>query len=84
MQYDDLCIVSEDCASSDLGAMIKSIELWKEYLATPGKLTRIVHQTLSAVAYMHRLGIVHRDLKPPNIIFFPKTCDIKICDFGKP
>ena len=81
MQYDDLCVVSE-VQKTDLSFMIKSVELWQD-LATPTKLTRIAHQILSAVAYMHRLGILHRDIKPPNILIDPKSCDIVICDFGR-
>ena len=82
MQDDDtLCVVSE-IQRTDLSVIVKCIELWKDMATTPTKLTRIAHQMLSAVAYMHRLGILHRDIKPPNILIDPRTCDIKICDFG--
>ena len=46
-----------------------------------------MHQTLSAIKYMHECGIVHRDLKPDNILVDKDemTGDfkgIKIIDFG--
>jgi calcium/calmodulin-dependent protein kinase I len=44
----------------------------------------IVHQILSAVAYLHRHDIVHRDLKPENILTSgdAEKIVVKIADFG--
>ncbi len=48
----------------------------------PGR--KIVHMTLSGVAYLHNLGITHRDLKLENLLFRESGDDSKILisDFG--
>lgn len=42
----------------------------------------IMAQVLSGLAYMHERNISHRDMKPENIIFNPRTGQVKIIDFG--
>lgn len=43
----------------------------------------IMHQILSAIAYMHDRGITHRDLKPENLLLANETgWTVKVCDFG--
>lgn len=43
----------------------------------------LMHQILSAIAYMHDRGITHRDLKPENLLLATETgWTVKVCDFG--
>lgn len=46
------------------------------------KSSSIVSQTISAVSYCHSKGVDHRDIKDENMLFNPKTNDIKLIDFG--
>ncbi len=39
-------------------------------------------QIVKAVKYCHDLHVVHRDLKPENVVFFEKTGQVKLTDFG--
>ena len=39
-------------------------------------------QIVRAVKYCHDLHVVHRDLKPENVVFFEKTGQVKLTDFG--
>jgi calcium-dependent protein kinase len=44
-----------------------------------------MHQILSGVNYLHKMGIIHRDLKPENILVEDSDKDyisLKIIDFG--
>ena len=47
-------------------------------------LPMILHQTMSALCYLHKYNIAHRDVKPDNILFQIKDgkCHIRLCDFG--
>lgn len=42
---------------------------------------KFLHQILSGVEYLHKLGICHRDLKPENLLMDDFN-NIKIVDFG--
>jgi 5'-AMP-activated protein kinase, catalytic alpha subunit len=42
---------------------------------------KFLHQILSGVDYLHKLGICHRDLKPENLLMDDFN-NIKIVDFG--
>ena len=42
--------------------------------------TRLLHQMLLALVYLHRRGIVHRDLKPGNVLVTGDA--VKVLDFG--
>lgn len=42
---------------------------------------RFMHQIVSGIEYLHKLGICHRDLKPENLLMDDYN-NIKIVDFG--
>ena len=42
---------------------------------------RFMHQIISGIEYLHKLGICHRDLKPENLLMDDYN-NIKIVDFG--
>jgi SNF-related kinase len=43
---------------------------------------RYFRQIVRALKYCHDLCVVHRDLKPENVVFFRKTGQVKLTDFG--
>lgn len=48
----------------------------------PSDVSVIVKQIASAVQAAHDQNIVHRDLKPDNVMYDPKTRQVKLLDFG--
>ncbi|XP_054549669.1 eukaryotic translation initiation factor 2-alpha kinase 1 isoform X2 [Talpa occidentalis] len=44
--------------------------------------TKIFHELVEGVFYIHNMGIVHRDLKPRNIFLHGPDQQVKIGDFG--
>jgi 5'-AMP-activated protein kinase catalytic alpha subunit len=42
---------------------------------------KFLHQIISGIEYLHKLGICHRDLKPENLLMDDYN-NIKIVDFG--
>lgn len=47
----------------------------------PAQTWHVARSVLMALEAVHRRGVVHRDLKPANI-FFGKSGDVKLGDFG--
>ena len=41
-----------------------------------------LYQLLRSLAYIHSVGICHRDIKPQNLLLYPATGVLKLCDFG--
>ncbi|VAW62833.1 Serine/threonine protein kinase PrkC, regulator of stationary phase [hydrothermal vent metagenome] len=46
------------------------------------EIYRIIQVVASTLNYAHSQNIVHRDIKPGNIMYNPKSRQIKITDFG--
>lgn len=46
------------------------------------KAQNYFRQIVNAVKYCHDLHVVHRDLKPENVVFFERTGQVKLTDFG--
>jgi calcium-dependent protein kinase len=68
-------IVMEFVTGGELFDKIIEVHHFNEKMAS-----KIFHQLLSAVNYLHKNNIVHRDLKPENILFDGEN--IKLIDFG--
>jgi SNF-related kinase len=43
---------------------------------------RYFRQIVRALKHCHDLCVVHRDLKPENVVFFKRTGQVKLTDFG--
>jgi len=80
---DELMLVMELCCGGELFERIAE----RAYAGTgysEGLAATILHQVLSAVAFMHSHNICHCDLKPSNILFDTKSqnAQVKVIDFG--
>ncbi len=75
--YDNtLAIVLEDFGS-------QSLDLWlKSRVFTILEFLQIAIQIAEALAGIHGANIIHKDINPSNILFNPKTRQVKIIDFG--
>jgi len=62
------------------GRLLRNI-LSEQQKLSPERATRITHEILEALEYIHRQGVVHRDLKPENIMV-DENDKIKLIDFG--
>jgi len=51
---------------------------------TEAKASKVVHQVLLALEYLHSVNVVHRDLKPENLLYSDRTpnASVKVADFG--
>lgn len=61
-------------------AMPKGSDLKKAYMSGKISIEQIISDTLSAIAYLNKLGIAHCDIKPANMIFHENCA--KIIDLG--
>ena len=57
------------------------------YVNTHGSIStrdssRVIQQLVGVVSHLHHLGVDHRDIKDENILYHPKTKQIKLIDFG--
>jgi serine/threonine-protein kinase len=73
---DDYYMVMEFVAGQPLESLIRSAGR-----LDPANVSRIMGQTLDALAHAHSMGVLHRDIKPANILV---TGDgrAKVTDFG--
>ncbi|XP_075480558.1 mitogen-activated protein kinase kinase 9-like [Primulina tabacum] len=72
----DIAICMEYIDMGTLEALAKNGESLSEQL-----ISKICHQVLSGLEYLHSHKIIHRDLKPSNILIDSKM-EVKISDFG--
>jgi calcium-dependent protein kinase len=73
-------LVLENCTGGELFNYIVQKKRLSEREAS-----KIFHQLLTSIYYLHQQGIVHRDLKPENLLFASEPSEgspIKLCDFG--
>ncbi|XP_050430670.1 glycogen synthase kinase-3 alpha-like [Adelges cooleyi] len=40
------------------------------------------YQLFRALGHVHAMGLCHRDVKPRNLLVYPETGALKLCDFG--
>lgn len=64
------------------GGTCEELLFAKDLVLDEAQVARLVHQALTALAYLHSRGIVHRDLKPENMMCGQGAPDCKIIDFG--
>ncbi|XP_052829748.1 serine/threonine-protein kinase DCLK2 isoform X3 [Octopus bimaculoides] len=77
---DQLFLVMELVKGGDLFELITTATKYTERTAS-----RMTHNLLSALAYLHAAGIVHRDVKPENLLVCEMndgTKALKLGDFG--
>jgi PAS domain S-box-containing protein len=61
----------------------QSLDIWlKSRLFTVLEFLQIGIQIAEALAGIHNENIIHKDINPSNILFNPKTGQVKIIDFG--
>ncbi|KAH8739944.1 NIMA-related kinase 5 [Cryptosporidium ryanae] len=81
--HDDiyLVIIMEYCNNGDIGKVIESCILRKEYLSEE-IILKWSSQLIAGIYYLHsECKIIHRDIKPSNI-FIRDNGDVVIGDFG--
>jgi len=89
-RQDQLNIVFEFCERNLLQEMRQREQEHKPF--TEAEVKAIMHQALSAIAYMHRNGFMHRDIKPENFLIKEQPGQVsantfegkllKLADFG--
>ena len=59
-------------------------KLNEKLLISEKKVSRIIRQVLTGIAYCHAIKIIHRDIKPENIMFEDNSVNsyAKLVDFG--
>jgi serine/threonine protein kinase len=48
----------------------------------PIKDNKVLSETASALAYLHRVEVCHGDLKSENVLMLAENDMVKVCDFG--
>jgi tetratricopeptide (TPR) repeat protein len=48
----------------------------------PWEIVKVIHQTYSALAYIHSRSVIHLDIKPDNLICDPDEVTVRLIDFG--
>ncbi|KAI5626809.1 Pim proto-oncogene, serine/threonine kinase, related 51 [Silurus asotus] len=46
------------------------------------EIRRVMKQIVLAACHCRERGVLHRDIKSENILFNPRTCEVKLIDFG--
>ncbi|NCS01078.1 MAG: AAA family ATPase [Microcystis aeruginosa G13-11] len=71
-----LVILFEDCGGQSLKLLVSQSKLsLEEFLMIAIKITE-------GLAAIHKANIIHKDINPSNIVYNPKTGQLKIIDFG--
>jgi len=72
-------IITDVCHGKELFECVKSGFVFDE-----DKVSKLMHEMLSAVNYLHQNGVVHRDIKLENFIFADSSHDSRLIliDFG--
>jgi predicted ATPase/class 3 adenylate cyclase/tRNA A-37 threonylcarbamoyl transferase component Bud32 len=75
-----LVIVLEDFGASSLKQLIQKENSHETLSLT--EFLKIAIQTAKILGQIHSSNVIHKDINPTNIVFNPKTGQIKIIDFG--
>jgi diguanylate cyclase (GGDEF)-like protein len=76
-----LMLVSEDIGGQTLKKTFFEAPLSPDEINIEDSLV-IAIKIAKALSYIHQHGIIHKDISPDNIVFNPKTEQVKIIDFG--
>lgn len=80
-------LVMEACRGGDLQEYVKSLEPM-DAMTYERWVAKVMHHTLSAIAYCHSKGVIHKDLKPENVMLSTEKhtpveqMHVVIVDFG--
>ena len=73
-------MVTELCPYPNLGSYIIEARKRGEPISE-STVAGIISSLLNCLVYLHDRGVCHRDIKPDNILYDPKSGEIKLIDF---
>jgi predicted ATPase/signal transduction histidine kinase/tRNA A-37 threonylcarbamoyl transferase component Bud32 len=76
-----LVIILEDFGGESLKKLIND-RIWEKHTLFVQEFLSIAIKIAEVLAKIHSSNIIHKDINPANIVFNPKSGQVKIIDFG--